>query len=250
MTTNIHINDQEKPSSNTDNSIDMVLDMNARGVYLLQNNRFSDALTVFREALAELRSEILASSEVTQAFPSCSEQSQGTLESTLVSFPGILCPVDRSINKIEQIDSYLLFARPLGLGSGGSSIIDDDLLSGILLFNTGLTRHLQGSKSGKANIVLQALELYKIAFSIFASCETADTSLASMAIINNRGHAFLLLGSNQEAQECREDLVVCLREAHRNCLTDEEQVRRVNAYILLHCFCLPPLIKSGQLFFS
>ncbi|CAB9516919.1 expressed unknown protein [Seminavis robusta] len=88
-----------------------------------------------------------------------------------------------------------LFSRALTIATPGSSGHAEPLLA-MLLFNMGLTMHLEALKRGdadtKGEAICGALELYEMAFSVvedyWEHFQVPDLLLVVFALLNNMGH--------------------------------------------------------------
>ena len=210
-----------------------ILQMNGHGISLLQDNRFADAARTFKTAVTCLKNDLSLASNALQQ--SSQPQVLGIskpsgLHSCLCSYP---LP---NIAAATDNETFKIFARPLGLISSHTSDPQRTsvLLSGILLFNVALSSHLMGlaSRSTSSSVgdgdLSQAMLIYDLALSAFsddAIVSTDQSLLALLAVANNRGHIFAVLGAALETQRCQEQLVVGLGlESTHLLLRDEHDI--------------------------
>lgn len=180
-----------------------VLNLNAEGVRLMQQEKLTEAIAYFRRGLVTLITRVRehpgrGSDSLPNrfAYVQVDECDDSKSKRILIS-----APLPELSSDVVHEDVLLLFNRAL-LPSlditdqlGGDSELFLQIMSGVLLYNTGLTHHLHGLKKGDSQQLYRALEVYAMAEIFLTSTlprREAWLNLGLMALVNNTGfiHAF------------------------------------------------------------
>jgi hypothetical protein len=193
-------------SENKQTHYNSVLDLNAEGVRLMQQEKLTEAVAFFHRGLKTLLTRARAhpgggsaSLHNRFAYVKVDECDDRKSKRILIS-----APLPERSSCVVHEDVFLLFNRALLPSPEITDQLGDDselflqIMSGILLYNTGLTHHLHGLKKGDSQQLFRALELYALAeTTLVHSTSTlprreAWLNLGLMALVNNTGciHAF------------------------------------------------------------
>jgi hypothetical protein len=194
-------------------------EFNNKGVYLLENGMYSQAVVAFSQGMVLVK-QVLAEEEedekvlvvrVASAAQACSEsaslpecffhQLQGTQPSSEYPQDAFSC------------EEPFLFKAPIYIHStdttatGFASTKYYIKSSFILLYNLALAHHLRAVTEPKPNKRLKrAMQLYEIAYTM--QLQDLDLSvLQVMAISNNLGHIHTILRNETKSRQCFEHLL-------------------------------------------
>ena len=202
------------------------VELNNYGAGCLENERFSEAIRAFSEALRLARDEMVREQAISHLqVPAVSDGSQRTESARLSvlkeSIPQVAVSGDRSMTWMYATTiprrsgcTFFVYQAPIRVEEYGSSVGPSSLCA-IFLFNLALACHLDAVKQRKSKPFFdKAIQLYQNAYnlqiqeqrnpSIIYSHE--NVLLRVMAILNNLAHIHFILGNDRRGQECCEHL--------------------------------------------
>jgi len=213
-----------------------VLKANIQGIALMKQHKYKDAIPFFQKGLINLWSAIsIAMSrndgpnrvagpatsifDLFQIFLSVrvDECDQTDCDQRIVQSTPI---VDTSIMSAEY-DVFLLFGRALTITPQLDHLLEDSeplqyLTLTVLLYNTGLSLHLESLRNGQSQMLRQAHQFYDMSYSLLCegslSHEPLLSALPRMALLNNIGHIHAQFGCFDQACTCKKSLLLYIDE--------------------------------------
>lgn len=117
------------------------------------------------------------------------------LHKTLSSTGSALCSIPLQCPANSENDGtsiFTLFHRALALPQCGVMDGNTDRIMAMLLYNMGLSLHLQATRTGRTAELDGAVQLYEMAFTVVEDAwnkfEVDDLMLLLLALFNNMGH--------------------------------------------------------------
>jgi len=188
-------------------------DLNFEGVLLLRQDKVVEALSYFRRALRfvpkdgqnESCSDILLQS------PSPSEKKVDDLLMTNCDAESIhtFACLDPGYDQYDDV--FMLYRKALHYSSESlHTVLNYQLLKGVLLYNMGLGYHVLGLQTSSSGFLSEAYDFYSLAHATLSQqrleLPSRLLSLAFLAIANNIGHLHSYLRNTQEVKICIEEL--------------------------------------------
>ena len=187
--------------------------LNANGVLLLQQGRFSEALDTFHDGIDEAMK-----SKSGFASPSPGGESKVETRRLINSVP--LTPGSVKFLTVQD-DLFHLFHRALHLQWDGELVAENDsidhLLSAVFTYNIGLVYHLAGLREGSSRLLVKALEFYKLLHANLTEPSStfrryqSSLSVCMLSVLNNMGHIHVCLYNFKEAARCKNDVFLLLQ---------------------------------------
>ena len=204
-----------------------VIERNNVAVEMLQDGDCCEASAVLQVALLELQNSFRSVSEEEEApwdsvpirfsqgstandptfgLPEGIQQAD-SLETKHTLYHGMPVGFQGNNDADACADCLLLYDRAFCIYNGESR---ERVVSAILLYNCGLSRHVQAIRLGDSQDLIRALRMYEAAFRIIRDQPDANgsTALLVLALCNNLGHVNFQLFRLDDAKHC----VKCLRE--------------------------------------
>jgi hypothetical protein len=190
-------------------------EFNNKGVYLLENGLYSQAVVAFSQGMVLVK-QVLVEEEEDKSFDSSITQACSESPSLPICFFHQLqdsqtnsdCPQD-----VVDDDGLFLFKAPIYIHSadtnanGFASTKYYIKSSFVLLYNLAPAHHMWAVNEPKPNKRLnKALQIYEIAYTM--QLQDLDLSvLQVMAISNNLGHIHTVLRDEEKSRKCFEHLL-------------------------------------------
>ena len=158
-------------------------DLNSEGVALLHKGRKVDALRNFREAMVCVQAEMAELHD--RQLEMISESSEHRILCV-----GVGSEEDALYSQSSPHNRVALFNKAFALELVNPDVGSGELLTAIVLYNTGLYYHLCAIMSGNKGRFHKAKSIYRMGLDILRGNEDAsvDLSLLSMAIFTNLAH--------------------------------------------------------------
>lgn len=155
-----------------------------------------------KQALSELRNIFQLERDYTEMEFDDEVKLQNEERFPLSPMTSVKIPINAS-SSIAQVGAFNLFNRALIVNSGP---IPENRISSVLLYNAGLSHHINAVRSGSSTELASALQFYRYAFSLLAcSNEVRDENLLMLlALINNMGHIYANTFDSKASNHCME----------------------------------------------
>ena len=214
---------------------DQIIETNVQGISLMQQSKYDEAIVRLKEGLMALLPQLneAIANETMVAFETSVKGTRdspqksslypelridGSIRSTINNrslFSVEVLPKDKVSTNDEDV--FVLFNRALHLSREIKDIHENaafygQLLSGIIIYNLGLSHHLQGLKTGDSRMQSRALELYLLAYQdLMDQCSSRGekmptVNMALVSIVNNMGHIYAHFRRYEETSMCRDEL--------------------------------------------
>jgi len=138
--------------------------------------------------------------------------------------------------------SFLLFDRALMIPAEVVSLVEQsaplqNLAAAILMYNMGLSYHLEGLRMGMSWRLLQANRFYSMSYCLLSDEDLISqpelSALVMMALVNNTGHIHSYFCNFYEASICSQDLLTYYHDqSYENLLSEEE-----STIFIQNCTC-------------
>ena len=129
-------------------------------------------------------------------------------EEPSLSFMETCCDTSVSPCHPQPDEPSYVFCSPIELKT--NTTIPSLKISLFIIFNLGLTHHLNGIRTSDREQLEKALRLYECVYRISHEEDVDLSVLHAMALTNNLGHVHLILKDTHKSQKCFEQLLATL----------------------------------------
>jgi len=238
-------------------SFEDVLDANVQGIALMRQHSYKEAIPFFKKGLKELWSAINTSMPRSERLKNIADPSpsiflsarvdgcdRSNLGQRIVESTPI---VDASIMSAQH-DVFYLFDRALAITPNIDHLLEDSeplqfLTLAVLLYNTGLSLHLEGLRKGHSYMLQQAGQFYDMSYSLLCegslSNEPLLSALPMMAVLNNIGHIHAHFGCFNVTKTCKQNLLFHINELNTPAVSGQSLSDEENTFFIENCICFP-----------
>jgi hypothetical protein len=216
-------------------------EMNIKGINLLKQRKNAEAIHIFSEGLRIVRSLFAPQLLLPTSMPGGKALPLPNIHEWLaekqspdnrIMFSVALTEQDQSVAAHDDFFSIYNRALHCSMGHNNSNIPESGLprsfcrhMSGIFLYNIGLTHHLEALQRGNSQLLAKALDFYSMAHLTFTTDRTNPLemqaekmlNLGELAIANNVGHIHAYFRNLEETRLCGGEL--CRRLSTYACVT-------------------------------
>ena len=185
-------------------NVDLAINFNDQGAHYLAQASYSDAISHFQQALNHIKCELSATKD--------SHPASRSVCSLLFFFgyaaQGNVAPSENADN------SFFVFQRPMMVTRGASPNSMDSFAPLVkfsfgLLYNLAVAMHLSALATTKAETkerrLKKSLIFYELAYSMMQD-ESIRGVTETVAILNNIGQIHSVMGNEDKARQCSEQL--------------------------------------------
>jgi hypothetical protein len=201
------------------------IELNNEGTSLLAGGEEELAITIFKSALALMKSGICGHHIEEDAHEtSLDTSSESVLHVSPVTFP---CPA--------LVEDYFIYSHALRVRSSGCSQKDMDFLSSVIIFNMALLYNIRGIRANSSSLQNRGLQLYGMSLGLMENLASKclDSILLRVVCLNNMSQITFNQGDFEKARLMLNHLQYLMSRNPRTNVFDENEVQGFMLNVML-----------------
>jgi tetratricopeptide (TPR) repeat protein len=198
------------------NNIQLAVELNNQAAALIGNGQFEYSIPALTSALKASKNEIIDFADE-QDQQNGAPIKQTSLDECMLAKQSSVQDEQEELSGDDGVDQgCYVYNRPIHIPASSieetsSTYHSSVMVSVVAIFNLALAHHLTAMEENKVNLLRKAAKLYELAHNMQREEEwMGNTSLFTMAIINNLGMIYRCLDESETSGKCFQQLLSTL----------------------------------------